>query len=111
MNILVRARCSAIQRISQHYGLTRRESEILMQIAVIGSSNQEIADRFVISEKTVKNHVSNLMNKMGARSMRKLMSLLFSELLCPFDHLNEETVLMESFKLHVPISTNGKADH
>ncbi len=43
--------------------LTEREREILRAIAQ-GLTNREIADRFYISEKTVKNHVSNLLRKL-----------------------------------------------
>lgn len=43
--------------------LTKRELEILMLIAK-GSNNTEIADHFVISEKTVRNHVSNIYAKL-----------------------------------------------
>lgn len=40
-------------------GLTPREEEILRLIA-LGNSNKEIAQEMGISEKTVKNHVSNI---------------------------------------------------
>ncbi len=43
--------------------LTEREREILALIAQ-GWSNTEIADHFVISLKTVRNHVSNIFNKL-----------------------------------------------
>lgn len=45
-------------------GLTAREIEILRLIA-IGSANKEIAYKLKISEKTVRNHVSNLYQKLG----------------------------------------------
>jgi DNA-binding NarL/FixJ family response regulator len=43
--------------------LTEREREILSLIAQ-GRSNAEIADHFVLSPKTVRNHVSNIFSKM-----------------------------------------------
>jgi DNA-binding NarL/FixJ family response regulator len=60
---------------------TQRESEILILIAVYGFSNREIAEYCVISEKTVKNHLANIMKRMGIRSTRKLLSLLFNHVL------------------------------
>ncbi|MGF7056536.1 response regulator [Brassicibacter mesophilus] len=44
--------------------LTRREYEVLVLIAE-GLNNREIAERLFISEKTVKNHVSNIFKKIG----------------------------------------------
>lgn len=43
--------------------LSDREMEVLRQIAA-GKSNREIAEELVISEKTVKSHVSNILSKL-----------------------------------------------
>ena len=46
--------------------LTPRELEILKLIA-IGANNREIAGQLYISEGTVKNHVTNILNRLGLR--------------------------------------------
>jgi NarL family two-component system response regulator LiaR len=43
--------------------LTEREMDVLRLIAK-GQSNKEIADTLIISEKTVKTHVSNILSKL-----------------------------------------------
>ena len=46
--------------------LSERELEVLRRLAE-GSSNREIASALFLAEGTVKNHVTNLLGKLGAR--------------------------------------------
>ena len=52
------------QRRAWPAGLTSREVEVL-RLAARGLSNQEIAERLVISRKTAANHVEHIYSKIG----------------------------------------------
>ncbi len=54
--------------------LSARELEVLRCIAD-GYSNQEIADRLVLSPLTVKRHISNIYAKLEAKSRTQAVSL------------------------------------
>jgi DNA-binding NarL/FixJ family response regulator len=62
--------------------LTEREREILGLIAQ-GLSNAAIAERLVVSVNTVRNHVANLLAKLGARSKLEALSIAIREGLLP----------------------------
>ena len=44
--------------------LTKRERDVF-ELLIINRSTKEIAEKLNISEKTVRNHISNVMQKLG----------------------------------------------
>ncbi|MGI8830780.1 MAG: ATP-binding protein [Candidatus Limnocylindria bacterium] len=56
-------------------GLTTREAEVA-ELAVHGLTNREIAERLVVTEKTVGHHVSAVLAKLGARRRADIGPLL-----------------------------------
>ena len=46
--------------------LTKREKEVF-ELLILNKSTKEIADHLKISEKTVRNHISNTMQKLGVK--------------------------------------------
>lgn len=64
--------------------LSEREKEVLTLIAK-GYSNKEIADRLVISVKTVETHKSNVMEKLGLRTRPELVKFAMQKGLLRFD--------------------------
>lgn len=46
--------------------LTKREKEVF-DLLILNNSTSEIADKLNISEKTVRNHISNAMQKLGVK--------------------------------------------
>src|SRR3970040_2715853 len=68
---------TARDELLEHYGearldpgaasLTEREREILQLLAVGVSATDELADRLYISQKTVKNHLASIFQKLAVR--------------------------------------------
>ena len=46
--------------------LTKREKEVF-DLLILNNSTSEIAEKLNISEKTVRNHISNAMQKLGVK--------------------------------------------
>jgi DNA-binding NarL/FixJ family response regulator len=64
--------------------LTDREHEVLRFLAR-GWRNREIAQHLCISERTVKNHVTNIITKLGVKSRTEAVSQAFKEGLIKLD--------------------------
>jgi len=56
---------------SRRFGLTPREMEVISAI-VAGYTNKDIAQRFAISEQTVKHHLTNIFDKVGVSNRLEL---------------------------------------
>lgn len=59
------ATCFPSAGVHQRLGLTRREQQLIPLVAE-GLTNKEIANRFCLSEQTVKNHLYRMKQKVGA---------------------------------------------
>jgi NarL family two-component system response regulator LiaR len=64
--------------------LTEREMDVLRLIAK-GKSNKEIADTLIISEKTVKTHVSNILSKLHLADRTQAAIYALRQRLVPMD--------------------------
>lgn len=61
--ILARFDGPATPRVEPDLSLSKRETQVLSQVAT-GLSDKEIAQRLAISQKTVRNHLSHVFNKL-----------------------------------------------
>jgi two-component system, NarL family, nitrate/nitrite response regulator NarL len=62
---------SADEDSKKQFGLTNRERDVVGAIAV-GFTNREIAEKFSISEQTVKHHLRNVFDKTGVSNRLEL---------------------------------------
>lgn len=68
---------TANTEIEKLFLLTPREKEIL-QLLAEGYTNQRIAKKLIISVYTVKNHVHNMLDKIGIQNRTQLVSYAFN---------------------------------
>jgi two-component system response regulator NreC len=73
-----RARRAGDRAAAAYLALTEREREVLRLIAQ-GYTNQEIADRLVVSVKTVETHRAHIMNKLGLQTRAELVRYALRE--------------------------------
>ncbi len=67
----LRERISTGEPQPRKFGVTKRELQIISTV-VSGCSNKEIAERFSLSEDTVKHHLTSIFNKLGVSSRLEL---------------------------------------
>jgi DNA-binding NarL/FixJ family response regulator len=75
---LHRARRAGARAGAAFLALTEREREVLSLVAQ-GHTNQEIADRLVVSVKTVETHRAHLMSKLGLQTRAELVRYALRE--------------------------------
>lgn len=66
------------ERVHRPEGLTDRETQLL-QLLRQGLTNQEIADRLVISTGTVRTHLENIFDKLGVHTRTAAVARAFSQ--------------------------------
>jgi DNA-binding NarL/FixJ family response regulator len=64
--------------------LTERERAVLQMVAE-GRSNKEMAERLVLSAKTVEHHRAHVMEKLGVRDVAGLTRVAIRQGLVPLD--------------------------
>ena len=64
-------------KIRRQFGFTRRETDVVRRV-LNGLKNIDIAEELVISEQTVKDHLSNIYMKAGCENRVELMSFLLN---------------------------------
>jgi DNA-binding CsgD family transcriptional regulator len=62
-------------RVRERYALTAREVEVV-RLVWNGLSNREVGERLFISEHTVKDHLKNVLRKMGVLSRAEMIALI-----------------------------------
>jgi len=77
--VMARPSVQAVPKVQSTLAeLTPREREVLSLIAT-GASNREIAEILCIAEKTVKNHVTNILSRLGLRDRTQAALVAFKQ--------------------------------
>jgi two-component system, NarL family, nitrate/nitrite response regulator NarL len=66
---------NTIELQSSNWGLATRETDVMMLLRE-GKNNKEIGDVLGLSEKTIKRHMSSIMQKLGAKSRLEVVVLV-----------------------------------
>jgi DNA-binding NarL/FixJ family response regulator len=67
------------QKVQLQAKLTERENDVLRLLAE-GLPNQQIAERMVVRESTVKFHIQNIFQKLGVTNRTEAAQLYYREL-------------------------------
>jgi len=89
-NLLHRRTDALAERLSRR--LTKREYEVLALMAE-GLQQQEIAQRLVISPKTVGTHVEHVLRKLGAHSQAQAIAIAYQHQLLPLPRLTTASAM------------------
>ncbi len=81
-----------LKKLKAFYKITDKEAEVIQHI-VNGTTNKEIADKIVTSERTVKAHISNIYDKFGVDNRAQLLGILKDFNLLP-QHNAEKIVIL-----------------
>jgi len=80
---------SQAEGIGSEESLTAREVEILQQVA-LGKTNQEIADELVLSERTVRTHITNILAKLQLNNRTQAALYALREGIAHIDYIKKD---------------------
>ena len=68
----------SVRAATEKYYLTRRE-EAVLKLLMAGKSNDEICDKLVITENTLKKHILNIYRKLGVNNRVGLFKMILEK--------------------------------